>query len=225
MLKARSSRSLLTGLALAAAASWLAPPAAAAEPITHEPLTCVPLGRQNVRVMATLSLPSAVASVRAYFRYIDRDNVPVSYIELRHGEGGEFWGVLPKAEDSTKLVEYRVAAVDADGKEYTTETRKVNVTRDCKVSLTDQEKRYANNIVVGTSKDDLPARPEGFLCDGIISKITPDGVLLPAEPCPQPGVIALGAGAVGALVGTTIITGAGDKKPVSPSRPVPPNHK
>jgi len=215
-------RSFLCGalallLPFAGAAEAQAPSA-----IAHEPLKCVPLPSQNTLVTAQLSLPSAVASARAYFRYVDKDQIPYSYIELRHGEGSGFWGTLPKAEESTREVEYRLVATDADGKEYSTDAAKVPVTKDCTVELKDVEKKYANNLVIGlTSDKQKDARPDGFLCDGIVSKISPDGVLLPAEPCPRVPMLLICAAAAGALGGAVVVTGRGDK-PVSPSRPVPP---
>ena len=216
-------KSLRSRLAvLLAAAVPGAPASALAAPVTHEPLTCVPLPRQNTRVAATLTLGGPVASARAYFRYLDGKDTPFSYIELRHGEGDLFWGVLPKAEESTRSVEYRLQATDADGKEYSTDLVKVPVTRDCSVPLNDAETRYANNLVIGqtdTKQDE--ARPDGFLCDGIVSKITPDGVLLPAEPCPRAPILLLGAAAAAGLAGTVVVVGRPDH-PVSPSRPTPP---
>src|SRR5258706_2938686 len=214
---------------MAAVLALLAPcPAVAAEAqaspnIAHESLTCVPLPGQNTKLAANLTLTGPVASARGYFRALDKKDVPYSYIELRHGEGGDFWGVLPKAEESTRSVEYRIVATDADGKEYSTDLVKVPVTKSCSVPLNDDERKYASNLVIGLTDDKRQdARPDGFLCDGIVSKITADGVLLPAEPCPNPAALLIGAAAAGALGGAVLLSGPGPGKPVSPSRPIPP---
>jgi hypothetical protein len=198
--------------------------AAPATGIVHEPLSCAPLPMQNTRIAAKVTLDGPVASARTYFRYLDDKDAPFSYIELRHADGDQFWGVLPKAEESTSSVEYRLLATDGKGREYSTELVKVPVTKDCSVALTDAEQRYASNLVIGHTdgKQQQDARPDGFLCDGIVSKITPDGVLLPAESCPKVPLLAIGAGAAGALGGIYAVTGRGEK-PVSPSRPAPPS--
>jgi hypothetical protein len=137
---------------------------------------------------------------------------------------------LPLPKKETKNVVYKFVVVDGDGKDYKTESFTVPVASPCSIPLSGEEKAYGDNLVIGLVDMSQPVVPEGFKCEGVIGKITVEGVLMPHDECRlalaalvpvvPPGVF-LAIGAAAAIGGGIIISQSGgdDTTPVSPARP------
>lgn len=196
---------------------------AATPTISHEKLTCIPA--DNSKIVAEVTSPVMLTAVRVYFRSTKYETR--RYVEARKGVGNQYWAILPIPKAETDEVEYQITAVDEKGDRSETEKLLVEV-KSCDMELTDVEKTYARNLVIGLTDDDQDPVPEGFKCTGIISKITVEGVLKPHDECAAvlavipPGVwVAAGAAAIAG--GTIIVTDKDDpEQPLSPSRPAPP---
>lgn len=194
---------------------------AATPTISHQKLTCIP--RDNSKIIMDVTSPSMVTAVRVYFRSTKYQTE--RYVEARKGPGNQFFAILPIPKAETDEVEYRIMAVDVRDDRSETDKMLVEVDSGCDMKLTEAEEIYANNLVIGLTADDQDPVPEGFKCEGIISKITVEGVLKPHDECAAvlavipPGVwVAAGAAAV---VGGTIIIDQDEdpKQPLSPYRP------
>jgi hypothetical protein len=195
--------------------------AAPGEPprVAHERLTCVP-SDGNSRVAATVSAGAPIISARVYFKAVDRDRD--YYLEMRRGEGGSYWAILPVPESATKGVQYRIVVRDGDGMDGSTDVAVATTSSNCPVTLTDEEKRYAQNLVIGLTRDDQKAIPEGFRCVGLVSKITVHGELKPNDECLKiPAALWVAGGAAALLGGGIIVANPSSGPPVSSPRPVP----
>ncbi len=187
--------------------------------ISSEKITGIPRSG-NARITASVPPGTAVSSARVYFR-AEQEKTEY-YLEMRAADGGQYWAILPRAASETKNGVYRIAVKDADGVEGSTPLRTVAVSGSTKSELTEEEKRYANNLVIGQTEPNVPGLPPGWECIGVISIITAAGELKPNADCRiaaliPPGVwVAAGAVAAGAVIVSTSSDG-GD--PVSPSRP------
>jgi hypothetical protein len=195
--------------------------AAEAPKVKHDPLTCAP-GNGNARVRIDIATVTPLESARVYFHAVNKQGE--YYMEMRRGEAGSHWAVLPIPLSDTKNIEYRIVVKTADGLETAVEPITIPVTSDCSVLLTDDEGRFARNLVIGQTLPNQSTVPPGFECKGIISEINVAGELRPNDECrkvPVPfwaaaaGAAALGGGAV--IVSNT--GGGGPGVPVSPSRP------
>lgn len=189
--------------------------------ISHDTLQCAPEDG-NAKVAAQVPADAKLAEARVYFRAAQYEEY--RYLEMRKGEDGNLWAILPIPKNETKEIKYRVAVKDRDGLESSTELLTVPV-KSCDAKLTDVEKGYAQNLVIGLTDDKQNPVPEGFKCEGVISKITVQGVLMPHDECAAviaaflipPGVwVAAGAAAV---AGGVVIATDKDPKPISPYRP------
>ncbi|HQR47046.1 MAG TPA: hypothetical protein PLB02_08385 [Thermoanaerobaculia bacterium] len=170
------------------------PAAFAAEPpkITHATEACVP-AEGNVRVSVIVTSSSSVISARVYFHSTARKTGDY-YLELRQGENNVYWAILPYPVTETSSVQYRIVVKNADGLEASTEPYTVPTATACTLTLTGDETRYANNLVIGLTSDTQPGVPDGFKCKGVVSKITVNGEMKPSEECRQAGaVVAAGA--------------------------------
>jgi len=191
----------------------------------HQPLVCAP-NDGNAVFVVKLAAPVPVESVRVYFRAAQKVDDGDYYVELRHRGNGEYWGLLPIPASETDKVEYRVGVKDADGAEAGTDLIATPVRNDCDVPLTDEEKRFAKNLVIGQTKPNQNTVPPGFLCTGIISEINVIGELRPNFECQRvPPVLWIAGGAAAAAGSVVVVTntgGGGPGAPVSPARPAAP---
>ena len=218
----RAATACLTVFGLTASTGWAAGP----PKIAHEQVTCVPADG-NARITANVTSSSPVISARVYFH----SNVKTSgdyYLELRQGEAGGYWAVLPYPLPETTAVEYRIVVKDADGQEAKTEKYTVPTSSSCVVTLTCDETRYANNLVIGLTSDSQSPIPDGFKCKGVVSKITVAGELKPNEECRKalaaikiPPVVWIVGGAAAATGEALIVSNNTDCKcePISTARP------
>lgn len=169
-------RSIAT-LALAAvfAGPALAQSAPGAAGIEVEDVDCIP-NNDNGLVSADVPAVPGGAEVRLYFRWDDHG--PFYYVAMAPEGAGRWWATPPKPIDENHQVEYYVATVDPTGEVLArTESLVTPVTGDCDVELTRKERGMAENLVVGeTAPEQMEDAVVGFLCDGIISRVGPDGV-------------------------------------------------
>lgn len=170
----RLAPALLSSLALA----LVLPGAllAQAPTITVEETDCIP-NNDNGLIRATVQPEVGGAEVRLYFRWDDHG--PFYYVAMEAEGAGRYWATPPKPVDENHQVEYYVATVDPAGTMVgQSEPVITPVTGDCDVELTRKERGMAENLVVGeTAEEQMGDMVYGFLCDGIISRIGPDGVL------------------------------------------------
>lgn len=185
--------------------------------------SCVP-SQGNSVVKVALKPDTGWALVRAYFRATE--NKADFFMEMRAVGDGRFFAVLPKPDSKTSAVEMYVVARDAEGRPVKSGPITVKASGGCKVTLTEEEQRYAQNLVVGNTVVDQEGKVvEGFLCDGIVSRIDVKGALRPDEQCRR--VLIAAAAANSALIPALVVGAAGagvliidkdDKEPNSPSR-------
>ena len=157
-------------------------PAAAAGggKILHEPLSCVP-AQGNGRVDASLAPGTTVSSVRVYFRAEGAKDE--YYAEMRRNQPGKYWAVLPVAAMGQEAIVYRVVAREAEGEFARTPNVRVPVVAGCPVTLSEEEKRYAKNFVLGMTSSEQGEALAGFACAGIVAKITSSGDLTTMGSC------------------------------------------
>lgn len=168
-------------LALAAALSVpahaQAPARNGAPGITVHEVECIP-NNDNGVVRATVQPEIGGAEVRLYFRW--EEHGPFYYVLMEAAGDGAYWATPPKPVDENHQVEVYVTQVNPAGQEVgpRSETMLIPVTGDCDVRLTTHERGMAQNLVVGeTDPEQIDRDVWGFLCDGIISRIDPEGVL------------------------------------------------
>ena len=143
--------------------------------------------------------------------------------------GDEYWSMLPKVAPGTTNVVFYVMVVDPDGHQHTSPVMTVPVTGDCpEPKLSNDEKKYAKNLIEGLTGERQSAVPPGFRCDGIVSFVTANGELKPNEECRKCacGIFPVEWVAGAALLGGGIVISnrnhpGGGGVPVSPYRPGP----
>jgi hypothetical protein len=190
-------------LGLATSTAWAADP----PKIAHDKITCVPADG-NVRIAVNVTSSSPITLVRVYFHSVVKTSGDY-YLELRQGQAGGYWAVLPYPLAETTAVLYRIVVKDADGVETATETFTVPTSSSCVVTLTGDETKYANNLIIGLTSDSQPAIPDGFKCKGVVSKITVAGDLKPNDECRQALLVAGGAISPAVWIAGGIAAGAG----------------
>ena len=144
--------------------------------IQLDEVRCVPRN-DNGLVRATLRPEVGGAEVRLYFRWDDHGEF--YYVIMDAAGAGRYWATPPKPTDANHQVEYYVAVVTPEGSVLgRSEPQVAPVTGDCDVALDPVERGMAENLVVGeTVVEQQGQQVLGFMCDGIISRIGPDGVL------------------------------------------------
>lgn len=157
--------------------------AAAPPKLAQFTIECVP-EEGNLKVRVNVTSPSPVTSARVYFHSLLKKSGDY-YLELRQGNEGNYWAILPYPVSETTYVQYRIVVKNGDGLESSTEPYTLPTKSSCALELTAEETRYANNLVIGLTSESQPAVPDGFKCKGIVSKITVEGELKPSEECRQ----------------------------------------
>jgi hypothetical protein len=162
---------------------FLQPIVVEAASIALSPAGCV--SRDANAVVAASVTPDAVwSSVRLYFRRAFATDF--YYVEMRSAGDGAYWAALPLVGKETTDVEYYVAVRDAEARESAVPVEFGSVDPACSVQLTDDQARYAQNLVVGeTIPEQRNAAVDGFQCGGVISRILSTGELVPDEHCRQ----------------------------------------
>lgn len=173
------SRAIAVLAAVAAAGAFVAVPSFA-QPATGgivvEDVECVP-NNDNGLISATVPDVPSGAEARLYFRWDDHG--PFYWVEMAAEGGGRWWATPPKPTDENHQIEYYAATVGPDGEVIARSEPVVTpVTEDCDVELTAKERGMAENLVVGeTAEEQMNEDVLGFLCDGIISRVGPNGVM------------------------------------------------
>lgn len=198
----RKTTMTVASVLLAGAVSF--PVMAADSRIVHEPIACVPAGG-NARLVAEVQAPDAPTSMRVYFRA--SSGVDDYYVEMRRGDGGRYWALLPVPSANDAAVLYRIQAKDTDGKAFKTDTRRVLVSMACPApQLSGDEKKYGRNLIVGLTTAQQTEVPVGFSCAGIVGRISASGELKSVPGCGAGVMLAggsTGQGNVGTATGTT----------------------
>ncbi len=168
---------LRKAIAAAAIVSMIVPGVSLGKPpsiTVTSPAACVaPQGTYKV----TANIPGDVAMARVLFR-AEGMTCPTSeyYVDMRRGDGGNFWALLPVVANGTSKISYRVWARGNDGAERVTEVKIVNVDAACAVpTWTPEEKKFAQNIAIGLTRPEQNMEPCGFLCNGVARVITAGG--------------------------------------------------
>jgi hypothetical protein len=177
-----------------------APLAIAAEgPSVAAPIVCAAPGVNN---RVTTRLSPVFKSPRVFFKAATG---PAYYVDMPQGVNGEWWGVLPAVEASTRAVTYRVAAQDTLGNWVSGAPITINTSPICPAkAISDADKAAANNIVLGLTTPDESPVPRGFSCRGVKTIIAANGQMRPAEEC---RVLLAGLGGVGGAGATAATTG------------------
>ncbi|MBK7726582.1 MAG: hypothetical protein IPI33_15565 [Dehalococcoidia bacterium] len=221
---------------LAALMFGMVPASAEIIPISHEPLTCIPVD-SSARVAAGTAASEAVSSARVYFR---PEGIASDYfVEMRRGTGDNWVGFLPSAASPDTVITYRIEMKDSEGVARRTAPTRVQASVSCPARMSDEDKRMSKNLVLGLTASGQPVVPAGFTAAGIVARISPEGDLqtlppgtvvaaaAPLSPVasrtgPSPACVGCGTltigGTSGVGVGGGVIPGP-TPPPVSPIRP------
>jgi hypothetical protein len=186
-MRAPSVLALSAAALLLAGGSLTAPRAASAQPpaITVEQVQCFRTGDNQVVHASTRGEPAG-GTQRLYFQWADH---PYYYwVDFEHdipGGPSRYWVTPPKPESRNHEVEYYAALLDGAGREVArSPLLKSKVTSDCKIKLNPQQLGAAQNLTIGeTSTKQQKNRVNGFLCDGIVTRVNPDNVKRADETC------------------------------------------
>jgi hypothetical protein len=193
--------------------------------IALSPAGCI-TNDSNAVVAAAVTPDSAWSSVRLYFRRVGDPDF--YYLEMRSAGDGAYWAAMPLLDKDTSEIEYYVAVRDAEGRETTAPMERGLVDTACVVQLTEEQMRYAQNLVVGeTAALQRNTALSGFLCSGVISRILSTGELMPDEYCRQVLIAAAAASQERQILIPLLVLGAGgvvaivnrDKPEASSPRP------
>jgi hypothetical protein len=183
--------------------------------------SCVP-SDGNAVVEVTLRPEAGWASVRTYFKA--SGNPDYYFLEMRAAGQGKYFTVIPKPVSDTKAVDLHVEVRDGENALTRSAEKSVAVNSTCKTALNDEQKKVAQNLVAGETKDTQRDKEIlGFQCEGVVSRIDSIGVLRPDEACRRAAILAATQTAVliPALVvgagGAVIIINKHEKKETSPS--------
>jgi hypothetical protein len=195
----------------------------AAQSITVQPVSCFRFADNQVVRATTLGEPGG-ATTRLYFQWTEH---PYYYwVDFEHDGPGRYWVTPPKPETRNKEIEFYGVLLDGAGRELArSQILKSKVTSDCQVKLTPQQLGAAQNLTIGeTSSKQLHNRVNGFLCDGIVTRVNPENIKRADETC-RTCVVAwwlrkeLLIPVVGAAGLTGVTSVVSDQPEPSPSRP------
>jgi hypothetical protein len=210
-------------LAAAGAIASTAPLAAQSPSITVPQVSCFRFADNQVVRATTLGEPGG-ATARLYFQWTDH---PYYYwVDFEHDGPGRYWVTPPKPETRNKEIEYYGALLDGTGRQIArSQVLKSKVTSDCQIKLTPQQLGAAQNLTIGeTSDKQHNNRVNGFLCDGIVTRVNPENIKRADETC-RTCVVAwwlrkellIPVAGVAGITGITSVVV--DKPEPSPSRP------
>jgi hypothetical protein len=178
----------VAALLLAAGSLAVVPGAASAQApaITVEQVQCFRTGDNQVLKAVTRGEPAG-ATQRLYFQWSDH---PYYYwVDFEHdvpGGPGRYWVTPPKPESRNHEIEYYGALLDGTGREVArSPLLKSKVTSDCQLKLTPQQLGAAQNLTIGetSAKQGKKDRVNGFLCDGIVTRVSIENVKRVDEIC------------------------------------------
>lgn len=115
----------------------------------------------------------ATQPVRVYFR--SADSAIEHYVEMRQTSEGTFHAFLPKVGHDTSSIGYRIATAASPAARLGEGT--ITVSKSCVNPPSSKDaKALAHSVIVGLTVEQ-PIIPQGFLCDGVIASIDPEGDL------------------------------------------------
>jgi hypothetical protein len=210
-------------LAAAGAMASPAPLAAQSPSIAVQQVSCFRFADNQVVRATTLGEPGG-ATARLYFQWSEH---PYYYwVDFEHDGPGRYWVTPPKPETRNKEIEYYAVLLDGAGRQLArSSVLKTKVTSDCQIKLTPQQLGAAQNLTIGeTSDKQNHNRVNGFLCDGIVTRVNPENIKRADETC-RTCVVAwwlrkellIPVAGVAGITGITSVVV--DKPEPSPSRP------
>jgi hypothetical protein len=188
--------------------------------VNVEQAACFKAGDNQV-VHGTAAGEAPGGTARLYFRWEDHGGF--YWVAMEHDGPGRYWAVPPKPEKRNQDVVYYAALLDAAGREVArSQMRKSEVKPDCRVELTARQRGVAQNLTVGeTSASQGHGEVMGFLCDGVVTRVSADDIRRADDFC-RTCVIAWWKRAdvlVPALAAGGVTTVIVDRPEPSPSRP------
>ncbi len=143
---------------------------------------CLPEAENGV-IYSTVAPEIGGTSTRLFFRWEEDEDF--YYVLMETEGGGGYWGVPAKPDPNNEVVEYYVAVVDPAGQVLAKSAAQFSpVDDDCEVELTPKQQGVADNLTVGeTTAEQIGLEVDGFLCDGVVSRINHEGVLRGDEFC------------------------------------------
>ena len=159
--------------------------------------------------VASGSQPLIAASVNAPARVYFRSDVAKAdhYVDM-HVAGTKSWAVLPRVNEGTQFIEYRVVTGSAKSQKVVTSGR-ITVANNCAAAkLDDNQRSAASGLIVGATAEG-PALPAGFRCEGVVGQINAKGELRSYKPCQQ---IALQQAATAAEANAAVTKSASSNK-------------
>lgn len=162
--------------------STLAPLYAKAPGVAVERIDCLPREANDV-IFADAAPEVGGATLRLFFKWNRDDHY--YWVQMNAMGKGRYWGVPPQPSAENEAVEYYVAMVDAEERVLAaSEILMAPVTEECEHELTAQQRGEADNLTVGeTSPEQAGQDVEGFLCQGIVSRVDANGVVRGDERC------------------------------------------
>lgn len=169
-------------LAAIAVALACTPVLAQAPVVVAEKADCFPM-EKNGLVHATVKPEVGGTSVRLYFRWDQHGDF--YWVSMIPSGGGAYWGIPAKPERRNEELEYQVRVVDPGGAVVArSESVLSPVKSDCRVDLGPKEHGVAENLVIGeTVAAQEGKRVLGFLCDGVVSRVSYQDILRADEVC------------------------------------------
>lgn len=192
--------------------------------IETEQIKCLPEADNGV-IHAEITPEVGGTMTRLYFRWAQDEDF--YYVPMACAGKGRYWGVPPKPDPDNEMVEYYTAVVDPDEQVLAkSDMLQAPVDKDCEIELTEQQRGAAENMTVGeTTFEQVGEEVDGFLCDGVVTRINPLGILRGDEKC-RACVIAwwerkgIMIPAAAGLVGTGIVISHDSPRESSPATPL-----
>jgi len=176
--------------------------------VAHDAPRCFP-ANGNGKVVAKVTSRNALASARIYFRSNAHAAEPEYFLEMRRS-GTDVWAALPIPVVETTSIRYSIVVRDSEDQEARTAEQSISVRPECPLVLSEDEKRYAANLIVGMTAANQNSAPRGFACNGVVSQLTVGGNLVPNEDCARlVAAAAANPSAVGTASGSVSIVSQG----------------
>ncbi|MEM8960870.1 MAG: hypothetical protein AAGD38_05290 [Acidobacteriota bacterium] len=193
--------------------------------ITVDPVECFPTESNNV-VYANIAPALDGVRPQLFFRWNETE--PFYYVFMESVGGGRYWATPPIPRSENNEAAFYVSLTDGTGQEISrTDMMMAPVQGGCEVELTPQQQGTALNLEVGETTWEQQGREvDGWECDGVVTRIDPNGVRRADEKCrvciiawwERPTVAIPAAAGAGVLTGVLLID-RGDEGRPSPSRP------
>ncbi len=143
---------------------------------------CFPRAENGV-AYALIAPEAGGTATRLYFRW--QEDEDFYWVKMNAEGGGRYWGVPPKPDEDNEAIEYYVAVVDPLNQVLAKSANDESPVEDeCEVELTERQLGVSENLTVGeTTFEQVGEEVDGFLCDGVVTRINPDGVRRSDERC------------------------------------------